>query len=252
MERQSRLVYSEEQKEVLTTFFNEGMTSTKKAMCDKIRACATRVGISEDQVKHWINNHNAKCSSGSRVLDGHKRTEKKLVRKQSGFNAFTREFLHKEQTGGSAEVFRTIREKWRNLSDSDRDAYKKVATDLGSAVSLPSADKQAKKIIGNIMKQVAELETLGGHALMLCAYDGVCYQGSAGIGDSLLKTNIMETFASRLHCNSLVEKQDVSVKHLQEVFNFKYSMRFYSIYLPLSMHVRIKVFEDLADVPPNS
>ena len=43
----------------------------------------------------------------------------------------------------------------------------------------------------------------------------------------------------------------MSVKHLQEVFNFKYSMRFYSISLPLSMHVRIKVFEDLADVPPN-
>ena len=38
-------------REVLTTFFNEGMTSTKKAMCDKIRACATRVSISEDQVK---------------------------------------------------------------------------------------------------------------------------------------------------------------------------------------------------------
>ena len=48
-----------------------------------------------------------------------------------------------------------------------------------------------------------------------------------------------------------MEKQDVSVKHLQEVFNFKYSMRFYSIYMPLSMHVPIKVFEDLADVPPN-
>ena len=48
--------------------------------------------------------------------------------------------------------------------------------------------------------QAAELETLGGHALMLCAYDVVCYQGSAGIGESLLKTNIMETFASRLHC----------------------------------------------------
>ena len=51
MERQSRLVYSEEQKEEPTTFFNEGMTSNKKAMCDKIRACATRVVISEDQVK---------------------------------------------------------------------------------------------------------------------------------------------------------------------------------------------------------
>ena len=51
MERQSRLVYSEEQKEEPTTFFNEGMTSNKKAMCDKIRACAARVGIWEDQVK---------------------------------------------------------------------------------------------------------------------------------------------------------------------------------------------------------
>ena len=64
-------------------------------------------------------------------------------------------FYSTEQTGGSEEVFRTIREKWRNLSDSERDAYKKVATDSGSAVSLPSADKQAKKIIGNIMKQVS-------------------------------------------------------------------------------------------------
>ena len=64
-------------------------------------------------------------------------------------------FYSPKQTGGSAEIFCTIREKWKNLSESDRDAYKKVATDSGSAVSLPSADKQAKKIIGNIMKQVS-------------------------------------------------------------------------------------------------
>lgn len=57
MERQSRLIYSEEQKEVLTTFFNEGMTSTEKAMCDKIRACAARVGISENQVKVFLSLH---------------------------------------------------------------------------------------------------------------------------------------------------------------------------------------------------
>ena len=64
-------------------------------------------------------------------------------------------FYSTEQTGGSAEVFRTIGEKCKNLSDSDRDTYKKVATDSGSVVSLPSADKQAKKIIGNIMKHVS-------------------------------------------------------------------------------------------------
>lgn len=161
---------------------------------------------------HWINNHNAKCNSGSRVLDAQKRTVKKPVRKQSGFNAFTREFLQKDQIGGSAEVFCIIGEKWRNLSESDRDAYKKVATDTGSVVSSPSADKQAKRIIGTIMKQVAELETLGGHAIVLCAYDGICYQGSAGIGDSLLKTNIMETFASRLHIILLYWKYLHAVK----------------------------------------
>ncbi|PFX18960.1 hypothetical protein AWC38_SpisGene16641 [Stylophora pistillata] len=110
---------------------------------------------------------------------------------------------------GSAVVFRTIGKKWRNFSESDRDAYKKVATDTGSVVSPPSADKQAKEIIRNIMKQVAELDTLGGHAVVLCAYDGICYQGSAGIGDSLLKTNTMETFASRLH-SELVERTEKS------------------------------------------
>lgn len=57
MERQSRLIYSEEQKEVLTTFFNGGMPSTKKAMCDKIRACAARVGISENKTKVCFSLH---------------------------------------------------------------------------------------------------------------------------------------------------------------------------------------------------
>ena len=46
--------------------------------------------------------------------------------------------------------------------------------------------------------------------------------------------------------NSLAEKQDMSVKHLREVFNFKYRIPLHGIYLPLSMHVRVKIFEDLA------
>ena len=39
---------------MLITFFNEGMTSTKKAMCDKIRPSAARVGTSKDQVKVFL------------------------------------------------------------------------------------------------------------------------------------------------------------------------------------------------------
>ena len=39
---------------MLITFFNEGMTSTKKAMCDKIRPSAARVGTSKDQVMVFL------------------------------------------------------------------------------------------------------------------------------------------------------------------------------------------------------
>lgn len=77
-----------------------------------------------------------------------------LYSSPSLFCDYVMSFNSAEQTGGSAEVFHIIGEKWRNLSESDRDAYKKVATDTGSVVSPPSADKQAKRIIGNIMKQV--------------------------------------------------------------------------------------------------
>ena len=109
------------------------------------------------------------------------RTGKKLVRKQSGFNAFTREFLHEGQILDQAKfVVYILPFKLKNSSCpfipqkklvevqrsfapsqksggtclSQRDAYKKVATDSGSAVSLPPADKQVKKIIRNTMKQV--------------------------------------------------------------------------------------------------
>ena len=41
-------------------------------------------------------------------------------------------FYFTEQTVGSTEVFCTIGQKWRNWSESDRDAFKKVATNSKS------------------------------------------------------------------------------------------------------------------------
>ena len=73
--------------------------------------------------------------------------------------------------------------------------------------------------------QVAELETLGGHAVVLCAYDGICYQGSAGIGDSLLKTNIMETFASRLH-SEYTDYKYALISTLLLICSFRSSSKF--------------------------
>jgi len=42
-----------------------------------------------------------------------------------------------EQSGGSAEVFRTIGEKWRCLPESTKDSFRKRAA-VSGCVSLPS------------------------------------------------------------------------------------------------------------------
>ncbi|CAH3020981.1 unnamed protein product [Porites evermanni] len=109
------------------------------------------------------------------------------------------------------------------LPESARDSYRKKAADSGySSVSPPSPNKRAKRIIKNIMKEVGQLEDLAGHALVLCAYDGSLYQGGSSFGELVLKTNVVETFTNYLTCSE-EEKQDISVKKLQELFNSTYS-----------------------------
>jgi len=61
-----------------------------------------------------------------------------------------------EQSGGSAEVFRTIGEKWRCLPESTKDSFRKRAA-VSGCVSLPSPNKKAKRIITNIMNEVSHL-----------------------------------------------------------------------------------------------
>ena len=46
-----RIQFTEQQKEILLKFYEEGMKSTKKAMSDKIRECSAKVAVSEEQVK---------------------------------------------------------------------------------------------------------------------------------------------------------------------------------------------------------
>lgn len=62
-----------------------------------------------------------------------------------------------EQVGGNAEVFRTLGEKWRGLDESDKDSYRRKAAKSTSltGVSSLSQDERAKRIIKNMMKEVA-------------------------------------------------------------------------------------------------
>lgn len=59
-----------------------------------------------------------------------------------------------EKIGGGAEVFRTVGKKWRDLSDSDKDSYRKKAAESGPDVSMPSKDERSLKIVTNMMKEV--------------------------------------------------------------------------------------------------
>ena len=49
--KKSRIIFTEEQKNALLKFYEEGMTSTKKEMADRIHQCASTIAISEEQVK---------------------------------------------------------------------------------------------------------------------------------------------------------------------------------------------------------
>ena len=74
-------------------------------------------------------------------------------------------FLHylKDKTGGSADVFRTLGEKWRGLAEESREEYRKKAMeDCGNLVLQPSNSGRALKIIKNMMKEVH----LNGHKCM--------------------------------------------------------------------------------------
>ena len=51
MEKKSRIIFTDEQKNALLKFYEEGMTPTKKEMADRIRQCASTIAIFEEQVK---------------------------------------------------------------------------------------------------------------------------------------------------------------------------------------------------------
>ena len=51
MEKKSQIIFTEEQKNALLKFYEEGVTSTKKEMAHLIPQCASTIAISEVQVK---------------------------------------------------------------------------------------------------------------------------------------------------------------------------------------------------------
>ena len=61
----------------------------------------------------------------------------------------------KDKIGGSADVFRTVGEKWRGLEEQSREEYRKQAKeDCGNLTLQPSNSERALKIINNMIREV--------------------------------------------------------------------------------------------------
>lgn len=59
-----------------------------------------------------------------------------------------------DSVGGSAEVFRTVGEKWKGLAEECRKEYRKKALEAGDTLPLSSSREQALRIMKNMMKEV--------------------------------------------------------------------------------------------------
>lgn len=87
---------------------------------------------------------------------------------------FSALFKIEDKTGGSADVFRTLGEKWRGLAEESREEYRKKAMeDSGNLILQPSNSVRAQKVIKNMMKEVQ----LNSHSAC-SAYITLCLKGS--------------------------------------------------------------------------
>ena len=65
-----------------------------------------------------------------------------------------------DNVGGSAEVFRTVGEKWKGLTEESKKEYRKKALEAGDNIPLSSNKEQALKIMKNMMKEVYLAQSL--------------------------------------------------------------------------------------------
>ena len=59
-----------------------------------------------------------------------------------------------DSAGGSAEVFRTVGEKWKGLPEESKKEYRNKALEAGSNLPSSSNRERSLKIMKNMMKEV--------------------------------------------------------------------------------------------------
>ncbi|XP_028407555.1 uncharacterized protein LOC114530173 [Dendronephthya gigantea] len=221
-----RLSITDAQKQVLVDFYERGMVSTKKGLAELHVECASACGLSETQVKNWISNYKAsKRSSGEPRQNASKSV---LIRKRSGYNVFAKEQLAEGDSKSKKQKFSELGAKWKDLTDGQKEEYRGKARSLNdSDVAEGFTDRQrSKRIVNNLMKEVAELDNIDGvECLVICVEGGNIYHASTKLGQKFLEEypDTCTKFGNVIQNVSLNNKIDVSDKMIRTIFNKKYS-----------------------------
>ncbi|CAB3988605.1 Hypothetical predicted protein, partial [Paramuricea clavata] len=150
--------------------YKRGMNSTKKGLAELHIECASAVGFSVNQVKNWISNYKA-----SRRLSAEPRqnaAKASLLRKRSGYNVFAKEQLTEGDSALKKQKFSELGTRWKDLTDSQKEDYREKARNLKDSVQGLTDSQRSKRIVKNIMKEVAELDNINGAECLVVCLDG--------------------------------------------------------------------------------
>ena len=95
-----------------------------------------------------------------------------------------------DNVGGSAEVFRTVGEKWKGLTEESKKEYRKKALEAGDNIPLSSNKEQALKIMKNMMKEVYLAQSLLQKICQTWVVDACYMQHSHTVVYLLIPTHI--------------------------------------------------------------
>ncbi|XP_028268912.1 general transcription factor II-I repeat domain-containing protein 1 isoform X2 [Parambassis ranga] len=226
MARRGRTEIREEQREILKSFFREGMTRVGSPIIPK---AASATGLEPCVIENWIGNYRRCFKTSSEP----RRTKLKLhTRELSPYNLFCRDLLRNKGT------MNDIKGRWATLGDDEKQKYFKEAAALrlqGQAEDLSPEMRELKikKHLKQLKIEVSKLEALGVESSILLfdpqnssleVYElrskGATdlFDAMDGVNDFGLHYKACASAASP----STKDHVDVLIKKVQELFNQKY------------------------------
>ncbi|XP_037649351.1 uncharacterized protein zgc:113176 isoform X1 [Sebastes umbrosus] len=225
-QKERRTEIGEEQREILKSFFREGMMRVGSPL---IPSAASATGLETCVIENWIGNYKRSFKASCEP----RRSKLKLhTRELTPYNLFCRDLLRNKGT------MNDIKGRWSTLGDDEKQEYYEEAAALraqGQAEDLSPEMRELKikRHLKQLKLEVSKLEALGVETAIF-SFDrqkhcSKAYKlSSKGAADFLDTTDAANNFALHFRAGSSAstaspkDQVDVLVKKVQELFNQKY------------------------------